>query len=201
MSDQPQTESRPRKRGWCCAGCILIPLVSILCLVGVYFVGPSLAAWLGIFGKEAQEVYEAAPDLEASQSLTNTFSELGIPGVRVYVIPLKGQATQGAFIILDGSAGYQGLDPLQAKDDILYLILKDITRRNRTENLRLSHVTVDFRDELGETATSFTMDQELVEEYADGLITREEFFGQIKIDLIGTLQYIGIDGLLEEIQQ
>jgi hypothetical protein len=150
---------------------------------------------------EAEEAYEAAPDLAASESLTNTFTELGIPGVRVYVIPIKGEPTQGAFIILDGSAGYVGMDPLDTEDDMLLLILQDITRRNRTENLRLAHITVDYRDEYGETATAFTADQELVEKFADGLITQREFFGQIEIDFMGTLQYLGIDGLLEEIQQ
>jgi len=203
MSETVQNPTPPKKkRGWCfCAGCLLIPVVSILCLVSVYFLGPPLANWLGIFGPEAKEVYEAAPDLAASESLTNTFSELGIPGVRVYVIPIKDQPTQGAFIILDASAGYVGMDPLDTEDDMLLLILQDITHRNRTENLRLAHVTVDYRDEFGETATAFTADQELVEEYADGLITQRGFFGQIKIDLIGTMQYLGIDGLLEEIQE
>jgi len=93
------------------------------------------------------------------------------------------------------------LDPLNEADDMLLLILQDITRRNRTENLRLAHVTVDYRDENGDTATAFTVNYELAEEYADGLITQKGFFSQIEIDLIGTLQYLGIDGLLEEIQQ
>ena len=202
MSDSPQIPVEPKKkRSWCCASCVLIPLVSILCLVSVYFLGPPIAGWLGIFGPDAKEVYESAPDLAASQSLTDTFSELGIPGVRVYVIPIKGQPTQGAFIILDASAGYQGLDPLNSNNKIFLQIMQDITARNRGENLQLAHITIDFRDENGDTATAFTADQELVDEFADGLITQEEFFGQIEIDFLGTLQYLGIDGLLEEIQQ
>jgi len=203
MSETVQNPTPPKKkRGWCfCAGCLLIPVISIFCLASVYFLGPPLASWLGIFGPEAKEVYEAAPDLAASESLTNTFSELGIPGVRVYVIPIKDQPTQGAFIILDASAGYRGMDPLKEEDDILLLILQDITRRDREENLRLSHVTVDYRDEFGETVTSFTVNQEVVEDYVAGLITQKDFFGQLEIDLIGTIQYYGIDSLLEEIQQ
>jgi hypothetical protein len=202
MSETVQNPTPPKKkRGWCfCAGCCLVPLVSILCLVSVFFVGPPLASWLGIFGMEAKEVYEAAPDLAASESLTQTFSELGIPGVRVYVIPIKGQPTQGAFIILDASAGYVGMDPLDTEDDMLLLILQDITRRNRTENLRLAHVTVDYRDEFGETATAFTVEQDLVEKFADGLITQREFFAQTEIDFLGTMQYLGIEGILEELQ-
>jgi hypothetical protein len=149
---------------------------------------------------EAREVYEAAPDLAASQSLTGIFSEMDIPGVRVYVIPMKGEPTQGTFIILDASAGYMGLDPLNSKDDTFLRVMQDITTRNREENLRLAHVTVDFRDEFGETATAFTVNQSWVEDYADGRITQREFFAQIEIDLFGTIQYLGIDGLLEEIQ-
>jgi len=202
MSEAVQNSAPPKKkRGWCCASCVIVPLVTILCLVSVYFVGPVVGRWLGIFGMEAKEVYEAAPDLAASESLTDTFVELGIPGVKVYVIPIKGQPTQGAFIIMDVSAGYRGLDPLSEEDDILLLVMQDITRRNREENLRLAHVTVEYRDEFGEPATTFTVDQEIVEQYADGFITQKDFFAQTEIDLLGTLEYLGIEGLLEEIQE
>ena len=201
MSESVQNPTPPKKkRGRGCITCLLIPLVTVLCLAGAIFLGPKLAGWLGIFGMEAQEAYEAAPDLAASESLTNTFSELGIAGVKVYVIPIKDTPTQGAFIILDASAGYKGMNPLKANDDIFLLIMQDITARNRDENLRLAHVTVDYRDEVGETATSFTVDQEIVEKFANGLITQRELFAQIEIDLLGTMQYLGIDGLLEELQ-
>lgn len=197
MSDPPR-----KKRGWCfCAGCLLTPIITVICLVSAYFILPPLANWLGIFGPEAKEVYQYAPDQAASQSLTDSFTELGITGVRVYVLPIKGEPTQGAFIILDASAGYQGLDPLKEEDDMLLLVLSDITHRNLEENLRLSHVTVDYRDEYGETVTSFTVDQEVVEDYVAGLITQKGFFAQLEIGLMGTLQYYGIDSLLEEIQQ
>ncbi len=202
MSEQVKSSQPPKKRGWCfCGGCLLIPLVSILCLVSVYFIGPPVASWLGLFGKEAKEVYELAPDLIASENLTRVFSDLGIPGVKVIVIPIKDSSTKGAFIIMDVSAGYKGMDPLDANNDILLLILQNLTQRNRSEDLRLAHVTVDYRDENGDTATAFTANQELIEQYADGVITQKEFFGQIEIDIMHTLRYLGIDGLLEEIQQ
>jgi len=201
MSETVQNPTPPKKkRGRGCLTCFLILIITFLCLAGAIFLGPKLAGWLGIFGMEAQEAYEAAPDLAASESLTNTFSELGIAGVKVYVIPIKGTPTQGAFIILDASAGYVGMDPLKANNDMFLLIMQDITARNRQENLRLAHVTVDYRDEVGETATAFTVDQEMVESFADGLITQREFFAQIEIDLLGTMQYLGIEGILEELQ-
>ncbi len=201
MSETVQNPTPPKKkRGRGCLTCFLILIITFLCLAGAIFLGPKLAGWLGIFGMEAQEAYEAAPDLAASESLTETFSELGIAGVKVYVIPIKDTPTQGAFIILDASAGYVGMDPLKANDDMFLLIMQDITARNRQENLRLAHVTVDYRDEVGETATAFTVDQEMVESFADGAISQREFFAQIEIDLLGTMQYLGIEGILEELQ-
>lgn len=202
MSEPVEISAPPeKKRGRCCLYAILIPLVTVACLAGLVLAGPKLASWLGIFGMEAKEAYEAAPDLVASQSLTQTFSDLEIPGVKVYVIPIKNQPTQGAFIILDESAGYQGLDPLNTNSDVFLTILEDLAAKNRAEDLRLAHVTVDYRDEKGDTATAFTVDQDLIDQYVDGSISREEFFGNIEIDVMHTLQYLGIDGLLEEVQQ
>jgi hypothetical protein len=204
VSEPVQSDTSRKKRGWCfCAGCILLPFLSLLCLVGAYFIVPPLANWLGIFGDDAREVYQYAPDPVASRSLTESFEELDIPGVKVYVIPIKDQPTQGAFIILDSSAGYAGLDPLNpgGEDEVFLQVIKDITRRNRDENLRLAHITVEYRDEYGERATSFTVDQEVVEQFADGLITQKGFFAQIEIDLVGTLEYLGIEGMLEETGQ
>lgn len=202
MSEPAEGSAPPeKKRGRCCLYLILIPLVSVACLASLVFLGPKLAGWLGIFGMEAREVYEAAPDLAASQSLNQTFSDLNIPGVRVYVIPIKKQLTQGAFIILDESSGYQGMDPLNSQNDVFLTILEDLSAKNKAENLRLAHVTVDYRDENGDTATAFTADQDLIDQYVEGSITRSEFFGNIEIDLMHTLQYLGIDGLLEEAQQ
>ena len=101
MSESVQNPTPPKKkRGRGCLTCFLILIITFLCLAGAIFLGPKLAGWLGIFGMEAEEAYEAAPDLAASESLTNTFSELGIAGVKVYVIPIKDAPTQGAFIIL-----------------------------------------------------------------------------------------------------
>ena len=76
MTSLPQGKTNQNKRSWCfCAGCLLIPVVSLLCLATVYFIGPQIAGWLGIFGKEAKEVYELAPDPIASENISQVFSE------------------------------------------------------------------------------------------------------------------------------
>lgn len=201
MSGIPKAEKLKTSRGpgWC-LGCLAIIVVSIVCLVCILFITPLLFRQLGIFGREASEVYELAPDLVASEQVSQAFARRNIPGVRVYVIPIKGETTQGAFIILDSSAGYSGLSPLDDSDDVFVGLLQDLSRRNREENLRISHVTVDYRDEEGNTMLAFTVDQEDVESYAAGSISRNEFFKLVQFDLLDTMKRLGIDELLDEVQ-
>jgi hypothetical protein len=201
MNDSAPPQNPPKKRrGWC-AWCLLIPLLSVLCLVGAYFLGPWISDALNLFGPDAEEVYSQAPDLEASRDVEDVFASLNIPGVRAYVIPLKDEPTQGAFVILDASQGYQGLYPQDAKDDHFQQVVQAISRVNREKGLRLSHVSLEYRDEAGEKATAFTAPQELIDQYADGVISQDEFFSQIEVDILSTIEYLDLDQLLEEIQR
>ncbi|MCJ7432066.1 MAG: hypothetical protein MUO77_01120 [Anaerolineales bacterium] len=201
MSNLPKANKSKNNRGLVrCLGCLTIMIVSILCLACIVLFTPPLFRMLGIFGREASEVYELSPDPIASEQLSQAFTERNIPGVRVYVIPIKGKTSQGAFIILDPSDGYSGLSPLEDSDDVFIELLQDLTLRNRDENLRISHVTVDYRDEEGNTTLAFTVNQEDVEAYADGLMSQDEFFKVVHFDLLGTIQRLGIDEFLEESQ-
>lgn len=203
------TETNPpkpdrKKRGWCfCAGCLLLPILVVGFLAAAYFVGPRLADALNLFGPEAEEVYAYAPNQEASQELSAIFTAREIPGVRVLVLPLKGEAAHGAFITLDASAGYRGLSPInEAEDEVFREVMAEITRRDQALDLNLAHVTVDYRDETGETALAFTAPQSLVEEYAEDQLSHKEFFSQVEIDLLRTIDYLDLDlnQILEEVQ-
>ena len=203
MTQTPPPRPDRKKRGWCfCAGCLLLPVLVAGCLGAAYFVGPRLADALNLFGPEAEEVYAYAPNQEASQELSAIFTAREIPGVRVLVIPIKGEAAHGAFITLDASAGYRGLSPLDDEDEVFREVMAEITRRDRAFDLNLAHVTVESRDEAGETALAFTAPQSLVEEYAAGAISHEEFFGEIEVDLLRTIDYLDLDlnKILEEVQ-
>jgi hypothetical protein len=169
-------------------------------MAGALLITPLVLQRLGVFGRQAKDVYQLAPDPVASEQLSQAFAERDIVGVSVYVIPIMGEATQGAFIILDESEGYTGLSPTDDSNEVFIDLLRDLTERNRKENLRISHLTVDYRDEQGESLLAFTVDQENVEQYADGLITKEEFFEFVHFDLVDTLRNMGADELLEEVQ-
>jgi len=203
MTQTPPPRPDRKKRGWCfCAGCLLLPVLMVGCLAAAYFVGPRLADALNLFGPEAEEVYAYAPNQEASQELEAIFTAREIPGVRVLVIPIKGEAAHGAFITLDASAGYRGLSPMNDEDEVFREVMAEITRRDRALDLNLAHVTVESRDEAGETALAFTAPQSLVEAYAEGELSHEEFFGQIEIDLLRSIDYLDLDirEILEEVQ-
>lgn len=204
MTPSPPPRPDRKKRGWCfCAGCLLLPVLIMGCLAAAYFGGPWLADVLNLFGPEAEEVYAYAPNLEASREMEEIFTAREIPGVRVLVIPIKGEAAHGAFITLDASAGYRGLSPLnEDEDEVFREVMSEITRRDQALDLNLVHVTVDYRDEEGETALAFTAPQSLVEEYAAGGLSHKGFFGQIEIDLLRTIDYLDLDigEILEEVQ-
>ncbi len=172
----------------------------MVCLAGALLLTPLALQKLGVFGRQAKDVYQLAPDPVASEQLSQAFAERDIAGVSVYVIPIMGEATQGAFIILDESEGYTGLSPMDDSDEVFIELLQDLTERNRKENLRIAHLTVEYRGEQGESQLSFTVDQENVEQYADELITKEEFFKFVHFDLVETLRNMGADEMLEEIQ-
>lgn len=201
MTDSPPKTTPPKKKRSrsFCAGCLLFPLIIIAILAALYFIGPPLLRWLGIFGPPAEQVYAAAPDLVASAEINEIFDEQSIPGVRVYVLPIDGRSTQGAFIILDASRGYLGLNPTQGKDDTFLRVIQNIHQRNQAENLRLEHVTVEYRDEFGEKVVGFTVPQDLVEDYATERITRDDFFREIDIDILQVIDYYNLRELLEEI--
>lgn len=190
----------PKKRSWCCLTCLIITGLSLVCIAGGFFLGPPILQELGIFGRPAEVVYQLAPDPVASQQLNQVLIDRNIPGVRVFVIPMKGQTTQGAFVILDASKGYTGLSPLDDSSGVFLSLLQDLTLRNRQENLRITHVTVDYRDEQGISILSFTVDQADVEKYADGLISQEDFYQAVHLDFVETLRRMGVEEFLEESQ-
>jgi hypothetical protein len=198
MSDPPSENKSSNKKVFCgCLGCLTILVVSVLCVAGILIIDPPFLKSLGIFGQKARQVYQLAPDPVASDQLAQAFTDRQIPGVRVYVIPIKGKPTQGAFIILDASKGYKGLNLLDENDEVFIELLRDLTHRNREENLRIEHVTVEYRDEEGNTMLAFTVNQEAVESYADGLISQSEFVKAVHFDLKDTIRRLGIDEFLE----
>lgn len=181
-----------------CLSCLIILGAGAVLLGFFIFLFPVLLRAMGVFGRSAQYLYQQAPDLVAGALLEEALEKRNIEGVSVYVIPIKNRDEKGAFIILDASKGYTGLSPLENDDAVFLDLLKDLTQRNLDENLRIAHLTVEYRDEEGKPLLSFTVDQKIVGQYANGTITQDEFHRSIHIDLMETMRRFGLDELLEE---
>ena len=180
-----------------CLGCTGVLIVGCV-IIGV---SPLLLRAIGVFGPPAEQVYASAPDANASAQIGALFSEMGVHGVRTYVIPVEGENYQHAFIILDTSAGYAGMNPLETNDDVFDQVVFDLSRRNQIEDLRIERVAVEYRDEQGVRVVAFTASMQAIDDYTRGSISKEAFIGSIYLSLRDTLEYFGISELLQEIQQ
>jgi hypothetical protein len=192
---QPET----RKKNSCLT-CLIIFGAGVVCLACVIFLVPALLRAMGIFGRSAQYVYQQAPDLVAGQQLSEVINEREIEGVSVYVIPIMNTEEKGTFIILDSSKGYSGLSPLENDNEVFFDLLCDLVSRDKEENLRIAHLTVEYRDEQAGPFLSFTVAQEDVEKYVSGTITSDEFYGLVDFNTVDTLKSLGLDELLNEEQ-
>jgi len=198
----PRKEKRNRGclRG-CLGGCLAVGVLFALggtCLLAA----PLLLRAAGLINPPAEVVYGAAPDKYASAQIEDVIRQSSIEGVKVYVIPEQGSDEQTAFIILDPSSGFDGFEDLGQNateaqvDDRMDEVLSDLVARNQAENLRITRVAIDYRDENGETFMTMTTTMAEIENYMVGAIPRDEFYGQFGVGFGDLLNQV-----LEEINE
>ena len=183
----PTSPPKPKRNCclWGCLGGVGLIAVSVICL----FTLPILLRAVGLINPPAEVVYGGAPDRYASAQVEDTLRQAAIEGVKVYVIPEQGTNNQTAFIILDSSSGFDGFEDLDQTatepmvDGRVDDLLADLAARNQTENLRITRVAIDYRDENGDTFMTLTTTITEIEDYLAGRITQEEFHGQLGIGL------------------
>ncbi len=201
MGAYPQFQQvPPQKKSRGCLTCLIIFAAVLLLLACLIFLVPVILRSLGIFGRSAEYLYQQSPDIVSSQMLNELIEERNIEGVSVYVIPIMKTDEKGAFIILDSSRGYTGLSPLDDDNEIFFDLLKDLVRRDQDENLRIAHLTFEYRDEQAIPFFSFTVAQDVVQDYVSGLISDDEFYGLVEFNTVDTLRNLGLDELLDEVQ-
>ena len=144
----------------------------------------------------AREIYSGAPDLAAGSDVTDALIDSGVEGASVLVIPIKGSAGQIAIITLDESRGFVGFS---GGADNLQLVVKNIVEANRRGNYHIEQLSIDYRDASGEPSLAFAAGMPAAENFADGVITRQEFMGDVDFNLLDTLRYFGVDELLQEV--
>lgn len=180
---------KPRKR-WrlACGGCLGAFIFGCIVVVAAGLLLPKLRP-------SARDIYSGAPDLAAGEDVSNALVESGVEGATVLVIPIKGSSGQIAIITLDESRGFVGFSD---GADNLQVVVNNIVEANREGNYHLEQLSIDYRDTSGETSLAFAASMANAENYADGVITRQEFAGDVAFNLLDTLRYFGIDELLQE---
>ncbi len=187
----PSTASRPRGRRtwlWTCGGFLGTVLLGCFALAAVIMV-------LRSSRPTARDLYSGAPDLVAGQSVSDALVDAGVQGASVIVIPITDSPGQIAIITLDESRGYTGFS--SAASNNLQLVVGNIVSANRTRNLHIEQLSIDYRDQTGESSLAFTTTIDKAEAFADGQITQQEFVGAIDFNLADTLRHYGLDQILE----
>ena len=190
MTESSETESsEPKKRSLgrtgclSCFGCLGAIVILALLSVGVVAVVQGLSP-------DPEDLLSGPIDPVASAALQEVFVASGFDGAQVRVIPIKGSDEQLAYIILDETAGFSGADTLEGNETAIDNAIRGLAAANRSQDLGVGSVAVEYRDEEGQSLFTFAARQESVEAYADGEITRDELLSETEVDLSSFLSQV-----------
>jgi hypothetical protein len=186
--------SKSPRRKWLrgCGGCIGVFVLGCCAIFAVAALAPS-------FRPSARDVYSGAPDLAAGEDVAQALIDSGVEGASVLVIPIKGGSGQIAILTLDESRGYNGFSA--SGTDSLKIVVSNIVAANQTGDYHIERLSIDYRDETGQSSLAFTTTITQAEEFAAGSITQEQFVGNVEFNLTDTLRYYGVDQLLLQGEQ
>lgn len=185
------TNDAPRRgRGclWGCGGCLGI-LVASVCVIAAGIL------ILRALRPDPEKLYAGASDPVAEAAIENVLINAGVQGAQVTVIPTKGGDDQLAYIVLDESSGFSADNLAQGGDAGLANALLQLDSANKAQELNIGPVAMEYRDQSGEPLFVVATDQENIQAFASGEISREELLAGTEIDLTNLLG--GIDALSE----
>jgi hypothetical protein len=142
-----------------------------------------------------EKLYAGASDPVAEAAIENVLFNAGVQGARVTVIPTKGGDDQLAYIVLDESSGFSADSLARGGDAGLANALLQLDAANRSQDLNIGPVAMEYRDGSGEALFVVATDQENIQAFASGEMSREELLAGTEIDLTNLLG--GIDALSE----
>lgn len=194
MTETPEPKKRSLRRTGCpsCLGCLGASVFLVLLSVGV-------VALVQRLGPDPEELLSGPIDPVASAAYQEVLEASGFDGARVRVIPIKGSDEQLAYIIFDETSGFSGADNLEENEAAIDNAIRGLAEANRSQDLGVGAVAVEYRDETGESLFTFAARQETVEAYADGEITREELLSETEVDFSSFLSQV--QQLAEEVSE
>ena len=182
MSETPEPKKRSlARRG--CLGCLGAFVLLVVVSVGV-------VAVVRLLGADTEELLSGPYDPVASAAYQEVLAASGFDGAQVRVIPIKGSDEQLAYIVLDETAGFSGADTVEGNEAAIDNAIRGLAEANRSQDLGVGVVAVEYRDETGQSLFTFAARQETVEAYADGEITRDELLSETEVDLSSFLSQV-----------
>jgi hypothetical protein len=157
--------------------------VGCLGAIGLACLGIALLMVFG--GSDPDLRYSGAEDLSASQDFEEVFLDLGIQGVEVIVIPAKGEGGAVLIIKMDESKGFSNIAGA-GFDGVLYAL----TDKIRQGNYDIDYMSLGHIGPEGDLIFTMTTDDENVAAYTSGEITRQEFMGNVAVDVEGILDML-----------
>jgi hypothetical protein len=188
-----------RRRGcFSCCGCLAaLGVLAVLLVLGAVFT-PTLLRAAGLRGPGAEELYAGAPDPVATEALNDVLVTHGIEGVNVWVIPIQGSEGQIAILTFDENATAGGIDSRESAEAFMLETLQGLANANRSGELGIEYVAMDYQDESGGSLISWAAPQTAVDAYANGQITRRQFLAQVEVDFSNIISAAELRRLLEE---
>lgn len=186
MMESPAPESSKRGGG-CSRGCgrCLGIVVVALAVVVIAFVA------LRALRPNPNKLFSGASDPFAEAALENLLINAGVQGAQVTVIPVKGSDKQLAYIVFDDSSGFSMGDLTRGGDEGLGNVLLQLDAVNRSQNLNIGPVAMEYRGEGGDPLFVVVTDQDNISAFAAGEMSREELLSGTDIDLSNILS--GVD--------
>lgn len=175
---------------WWCGGCLGLLVLGCCGVVAVGALLPSLRP-------SARQLYSGAPDIQAGKDVSKALIESGVQGASVLVIPISGTDGQIAILTLDESKGFEGFS---GGGDNMQLAVRNIVEADRDGNYHIERISIDYRDQSGQSSLAFTTTMDSAAAYADGQISRQDFMGDVDFNLMDSLRYFGLDQALQEMQ-
>jgi hypothetical protein len=188
----PAKPGRGRGCRWGCGGCLGLSVLAACVVLGGFVAMRALRP-------DPKELYSGASDPVAEAAVSQALSDVGVEGARVSVIPIKGSQEQLAYIVLDDSAGFSASELAQGGEQGFANALRQLDEANRSQDLNIGQVAMEYRDETGEPMFVVATPQEDIQAFAAGEIDRDQLLAGTEVDLSNLLG--GIDELSQSVGQ
>ncbi|MEK6256084.1 MAG: hypothetical protein N2C13_02050 [Chloroflexota bacterium] len=185
------SEEDVQNKGGCrklLSGCFKFGIISIALIIVLGFALTPVLRSLGIIRPDVRELYGGAPDIAASNDITQVFLDLNITGVTGVVIPSQ-QGGQAAIVIMDAAKGFGGFSGPSFDN-----VLQGIIGANSSGDYGINYYSFVYLDEEGNELFTMATDQASLQGYAIGSITRAELMGNTGLDVGSFLDALDFSG-------